>query len=335
MANTEVLPIWRDTFCKLDYSQYGNCKKYRVINVENSETLFEGKIYWNNQDAFLKINDFAQDCFYYNTDFPSAATTKMYSDVHLNVQLNEGVDSWVTVGDYYFYYDYSYDEEDRNKISKSIQMSDKFDPRAYFLWTVGGFSNSNYKCTITSTDKSGHSTPSTIVGSLDSYTKSEYNPSLRSISVSVEFGGSQIENYNFTAENTCREYALYWINRYGGWQTYIITGKVTPKDSVIRNTYLHYVDNNLKRNFGNQSYMNEVTKQWQIQTGFFTDEQSKLFTDLYSSPTVYLHNLDTNEIWSVNVNDKSVDVKLTSNQKKSNHFKHNLTVEASQKQYRK
>lgn len=333
---TYISPIWRDTYCILPYSEYHMYNKYRIVNTTDgkSDVLFEGKIFWlENKDANIKVNDFAQDVMNYDFEFPIHAK-KNNSEVDIKVQLLNGND-WNDIDVFKFYYDYSFNETDNNKNSKTITFSNTFNPNTYFLFTTASNDNEIILTTVKTTDILGKVNPIIIDGGLNATTFSVSTKDIEQITVEIKYKNNLTESYVFNAEDTCSKYVLYYVNKYGGWETYNISGKVLPKQNITRNTYLSNADNNYKRNFATKSYLNTLKNQWQITTGYFDDEQSELFSQIYSSPIVYLHDIEKDEIIAVNITDKNVDIKQYSNQKKNPFFTYTLNVEASQDEIRK
>ena len=111
-------------------------------------------------------------------------------------------------------------------------------------------------------------------------------------------------NYNVLAD--CGEYALYYLNSYGGWDALLIDGTVLKKSTIKQYTTDRNI-NNSRIEFEQTKYINEIQDAYEINTGFLTDEQAaNLSKNLIPSKEVYLHFLNDNKIIPVLITDSSV-----------------------------
>ena len=112
------------------------------------------------------------------------------------------------------------------------------------------------------------------------------------------------DTYNVLAD--CGEYALYYLNAYGGWDALLIDGTVLKKSTITQyTTDKNY--NNSRIEFEQTKYINEIQDAYEINTGFLTDEQAaNLSKNLIPSKEVYLHFLKDNKIIPVLITDTSV-----------------------------
>ena len=112
------------------------------------------------------------------------------------------------------------------------------------------------------------------------------------------------DTYNVLAD--CGEYALYYLNAYGGWDALLIDGTVLKKSTITQYTTDKNYDNN-RIEFEQVKYINEVQDAYEINTGFLTDEQAaNLSKNLIPSKEVYLHIISDNKIIPVLITDTSV-----------------------------
>ena len=110
--------------------------------------------------------------------------------------------------------------------------------------------------------------------------------------------------YNVLAD--CGEYALYYLNAYGGWDALLIDGTVLKKSTIKQYTTDRNI-NNSRIEFEQTKYINEIQDAYEINTGFLTDEQAaNLSKNLIPSREVYLHFLNDNKIIPVLITDSSV-----------------------------
>ena len=130
------------------------------------------------------------------------------------------------------------------------------------------------------------------------------------------------------------KWALYYLNRYGGWDSYLIDGYVSKKDSYARNAVnLHY--DNKTTEFGTTPYLTEITSAYEIHTGWMNERESELMAaNVFQSTRLFLHNLETDEIIPVVMTDADA---LYKNHKNSGRKLLNYTINviSSQKERNK
>lgn len=101
----------------------------------------------------------------------------------------------------------------------------------------------------------------------------------------------------------CGEYALYYLNSYGGWDALLIEGTALKKSKIMQYTTDRNYNNN-KIEFEQMKYINEIEYSYELNTGFLTDEQAaNLAKNLIPSKEVYLHNLKDSEVIPVLITD--------------------------------
>ena len=110
--------------------------------------------------------------------------------------------------------------------------------------------------------------------------------------------------YNVLAD--CGEYALYYLNAYGGWDALLIDGTVLKKSTIKQYTTDRNINNN-KIEFEQTKCINEIQDAYEINTGFLTDEQAaNLSKNLIPSKEVYLHFISKDKIIPVLITDANV-----------------------------
>lgn len=111
----------------------------------------------------------------------------------------------------------------------------------------------------------------------------------------------------------CGEIALYYKNRKGGWDSFLIEGNVTKKDEYTKYTYNRSYNNNTLE-FENGTYHSQIVTSYALNTGWLSDlESENLAFNLLSSNEVYLHNLCTDKIYPVVITDNTATYKTYKN----------------------
>lgn len=111
----------------------------------------------------------------------------------------------------------------------------------------------------------------------------------------------------------CARYQLHYKNRYGGYDTFVIEGKVVKKENYTRYT-ISKAYSNLTHDFGKTEYLNDVETTYELHTGWLTTKQSEMLAfHLLSSDRVYFHDTEENIIYPCVIKDNSTTYKTTKN----------------------
>ena len=96
----------------------------------------------------------------------------------------------------------------------------------------------------------------------------------------------------------CHRYQLYYQNMMGGIDCLVIEGKAVKKDGYKRTTISKTYDNSILptpgtdqiviRNAEKAVIANDITRTWELHTGWLTDAEAGRMGHLLSSPLVYL-----------------------------------------------
>lgn len=101
----------------------------------------------------------------------------------------------------------------------------------------------------------------------------------------------------------CGDYAIYYENRLGGYDSFLFEGSCKMKMDIERLTYRN-------KETGTINYRNVIVPEWELNTGRLSDDEVKRFVNnVLPSKKVYLHRLDTDEVFPVYITDNVKDVK--------------------------
>lgn len=128
----------------------------------------------------------------------------------------------------------------------------------------------------------------------------------------------------------CGEWALYYLNKMGGHDAFMIEGNVKVVDNISRDQYTQNARNTNPSSFAKTTIQSRISTTYELSTGWLTDEESEILaSQLMSSPQVFLHNKTSLYIpTAVNITDTSVEHKKFKNGKQLNRY--TITVEESQ-----
>ena len=314
--HTYEYPIWKDIYVDLPYEH----NHFRLVNISSGFIMYEGMIY-GVITSQVGITDVLRDYMTTVSDpFVNTFTSTQYLLVDMQTS-QDGV-NWQSSYTFRLYYNYSYDEE--RKVYLEAQPIDYFDPRQYLLFTFQSYDN--IKENIEITKKFG--TTSSQTQRISSYNEQKTYTSKAASNYSIKIKTSNEEKI-FKDRCTNTNYAVYYINRYGGWSWMLFQGKNLKTDKTKQSTYMMDFDNNVGTEFNTKVYQNDITETWQLTSDYLTDKQSELLKHLYSSPLVYLHDLKEDKVMSVLVDTKSFDYKTYRNQGRKM-FTHTIKVNSSQ-----
>lgn len=109
--------------------------------------------------------------------------------------------------------------------------------------------------------------------------------------------------------NYCGKYALLYKDIYGGFESFLIEGKAVKKDNFNTYSTMRTFDNKTSE-FGLTRYVNDITTDYELHTGWLNDTQSdNLAKNLLSSPLVWLQDIEQNKIIPVVITNTEAEYK--------------------------
>lgn len=103
-------------------------------------------------------------------------------------------------------------------------------------------------------------------------------------------------------------YVLYYVNPWGGYDWFPVTGKVTIKDNLTQYKYVKNY-NNTTLGFGNNRYLTNIDRNFVINTNWLTQDESERMWYLLESNQVYLHDIKNDKIMPVIITDTEIEHK--------------------------
>lgn len=153
------------------------------------------------------------------------------------------------------------------------------------------------------------------------------------VATEINLTDGQYINHSITGlydNNYCGDYAIYYQQRNGGWSAFLIEGNTKVTDSYQKYSYNMAFDNTTAQ-FEESVYHTEITTDYELHTGWLTDAQAdNLAFNLLSTNRVFLHNLKTNKIIPVVVDNNEAEYKTFKNNGK-HMINYTINVKASQK----
>ena len=141
---------------------------------------------------------------------------------------------------------------------------------------------------------------------------------------SIVVGYKKNGGNGYTIES-CGDYALYYSNSYGGWDSYLIEGKVVEGENIETFNYQKAINNNNYGDRENIRYQTNMKQNWVVNTGYLSERESKIiYNNLLTSNNIYLHKLDSDLITPVHIVDNQVTLKEFSIERKLFNYTINL-----------
>ena len=126
----------------------------------------------------------------------------------------------------------------------------------------------------------------------------EYDSAMYRLKTQVSTGSTGTMNSVTTSANTgdytklaCGDFALYYVNARGGWDSFLFTGRCRRIDNIQQYNFNRAFDNTT-REFETGRYISEIEETYELNTGILSEEQAALFAQhLIGSNNCYLHSL--------------------------------------------
>lgn len=313
------IPVWKDTF--VDLGAVDSAPFTLTLDSDNS-VLYTGKAVRrpDELDLTVRVNDIVADLLGRNLltlQDPFTDYAAFLSDVTVT---GNGVTEQLS-----FINDWSYD---LNKTyGATFILSDPvnalLDGRQTFA--VTGVFAAGTNATLT---KSNGTTSTQAVGITGEGT---FKLDLSTIAdlAAVTLGGK-----TWKVESSCRTWVLHYINVFGGWDSLLIRGGGKQVDSITRYEHRRSYDNSDLLHRGRVNYLNDMTRRWELHTGWLTDDESSRMYELLESVLVYLEDVSTGTMLPVVVVDTEHQFKTYKNQGRQL-VDYAITVELAADRFRK
>lgn len=132
----------------------------------------------------------------------------------------------------------------------------------------------------------------------------------------------------------CGDYAIYYLDSYGCWRSFLFEGNCRMFDDFTQYEYNRSF-NNTTVEFERGRYISEITTSYELSTGWLSDSEAFNFArNLVGSNIAYLHNLKTDKISPIIIDESGVEYK--ENRTNGRHLiEYTIRVKESQNKIRK
>ena len=317
-----IAPIWKDYFVTLGT---GVVIPFRIrVQDQSGDIIYNGKshIKPGKTNNSIRINDICAD---YLTNALPALSQAEFSALSfpLNFVVEAFLQDWNIAGQVQFMNDWSYDDSyNPATMGMSFPVNGRIDSRQWLVYTA--YNASTITATLTFTDGTTSQViiPVEISADFSDDFNTDFARSARAAgSGTAVFDLSAWENVASVTINgktwevvtDCKEWVVYYVNAYGGWDSLLIEGNTIETDSLKRHTREMEYDNRSIQNRGTQNYVNEITKSFTLHTSWMSDAESLRMHHLLNSTEVYLFNINTGEMIPVTLNNTTTEFKTYKN----------------------
>lgn len=300
-------PIWKDRLVTLGTSAYEDY----TIEV-GGNTIYTGRAYLRPGEASVtaRINEVCAD--YITATFPNLGSN------FTGMKVSETFDTivgGVTKDSITFVNDWSYDPD--RVLSTNNALSDPIDgfidPRQWLVFSIlSGATSVPITIHFTDSTTAVVSVPVAMTADFNDDFNGDFvqsaDPSKSGTAVLDLSQFTDIEYITFLDQTlyikeSCAKYAVYYVNAYGGWDSFILEGYENRRDTLTRHTKLVEYDNTDLSARGRKDYAIEVVPSWTLNTGFLNADQSSRMHHLLNSTEVYLCELSTGDFSPVVLTD--------------------------------
>lgn len=134
-------------------------------------------------------------------------------------------------------------------------------------------------------------------------------------------------------QDTCKRYALYYRNAYGGYDSLLLDG-AKRAENYTRATIGRWADNSVAGQREVFDYRNDIEEAWTMRIGGLTDAQAERMPQVIGSTDAYLCDLNTDTLIPLNLTDAACEVKTYRNQG-GKRIDYQITAKRAQKRERR
>lgn len=286
-------PIWKD----YDY-QIKRLGGDQYISYSLKDSIhgweYNGRAYTPSNTVDIRISDIIKGHMQENLDLSNDGIK--YCDGMINCILSVNGESKEII---YAWNDNSYDRQFSSQIL-SNPIRSIVDKRQKLLCSVvdhygGGDS-------YLSRSRNGISNTFSVTDGIYTDVESMTN---QDTTIQYVIGGNSII---YSAVCTDARYVVYYLNPYGGYDSFIFKGNCVRSDAYKSSQYTTYA-NNLLPDHLRRTYLRTDTPTWTLNTDYLTDEESRKMRWIAASTQVWLHDMVDDEIYPVDVKTNTYQTK--------------------------
>ena len=286
-----VSPIWKDYTVDLGTT---DGQAFTIYDgADNTGTaIYSGKAYIKPgaSHAYVKINDICSDYLYQEMK-PAAVPIRKTFSVYAGSTKKAEVE-------FFLCRDYSTDDQASLEYFPSRPITGRIQDGTPLVFTKYSAQSQGVYLDYGSFNTSLSAT--SLVCNFLFYGPTDF----KSVKISPTVNSIVQESLGFSLRiiPRCNRYQLYYQNALGGLDCLVIEGKAVQRDAYGRTLINKAYDNNVTlvppaqyaiRNAGQAVIANDITRTWELHTGWLTDAEAGRMGHLLGSPLVYLFDCVT------------------------------------------
>lgn len=271
-------PIWKKWNVDISSGvQADGTSPYEVKDADGN-LIYAGKAYADGAgDAVVQMNDLIAGRLY--QELPSVATSGLKTGGRITetIEVEWGTaiaeEEAVTM-------DWSYDDAFSDVLLSSDPIRNEYDRRMPILATMRG----------------AGALSTAFGGTTTAYTATDAQNFVfaRQAAEGTLVITQGAKSVRYELRDTCRRYALYYVNAYGGWDALLMRRSATEEDTYSRDKHRVFVQSNdlPAQGRGTEVWRNTVTKRYTLHTDALTDAEAGRMHHLLGSTLAYLYDLE-------------------------------------------
>ena len=304
-------PIWQTTTINFGSD---DSYKFRIrVDSASGEIIYNGVAYKRpgESQTTININEICVDYMPVESIpiFTNYRTTPLAWSRYFYVEkFDTSTSSWVSVQSVEFSNNWSYDSRYNivYGLSFPITRVSRYQP---IMWSWTNMP-STLHCRYTLPGSSRWYNKNISVANTGKQTIAIFPQQYQSGIDRLQIDESGVATTTYQIIDTCARFALYYVNIYGGWDTFLFEGNYTQAHNLNRITRVS-PDGMMTRKY---NYLNEIVDSVTLNTGLLTDYQAESMGQLLNSTNVWLYDLQTGFYYRAVVTDTSWEEKTYKNQ---------------------
>lgn len=269
------IPLWQDVRLK----PLASTNNYTVTKEDDS-VVFNGRV--SSLDSEVVLNDIARGFLRqgFPSSYPSGGGAMPY-DAAITLKLQPA-----DLSNRYFI-DFSYIPGRTANSAKTAPIDARVDMRQVLVASRASLSNTS----VILYGKRANGTTTALKTFSGLVAGKGYNliyPLADAASGYTEFYFSDNASQKYTPIPSCHRYVLYYLNTFGGWDSYILQGVVKASETYTPREFTRGLNNATPYVRNVVRYGTEIVKRWQIVTDWMHDAEQARFFQLLGSNNVYL-----------------------------------------------
>lgn len=298
--------IYEDTYYDADYTAY---EGFNYAIKDGNKTIYRGRAYGSPDtgQVKIKINTICED--YLSNELPD--------DWYSNISADVPSGAFSNINGYKVFDLYVINEDGETKL-------ESYGFR--YCWSYDETVPPSVENTLSEVINGHYSINEIMLASIF------YDPIAKVYNYYSLGLPEQVPGLPYTKE-ACGHGALYYLNRRGGWDSFLIEGNIKRTDEIESFDITGNATYGTQQ-FAKRRYLSNTKRKWALNTSWLSDAESeRLANNLISSLSVYFHDFATDEVIPVLITDTSVEHKRFINKRKLNQYQ--INIEASQIKIRK